>query len=414
MKGNTSKYIIIFIILAAVAVAMPPSIITFMTDGYFVEMFTNGVEETSESEPTPEPTPESTPIPTPIPTPTPTPTPTPEPTPTPTPEPTPEPPTTITISAAGDVTFGGDHSRPSGAHFRRVFEQNDSDMAYFFANVLHIFEEDDLTLVNLEGTFTYETRGGNYFNFRASPTFAQALVEGAIDAVSIANNHSRDFGLQGIQDTVEALEAVGVAHFGNEFNTILEVNGINVGLFGYLAWNDTAEVRSRVTASIQELQENGAQLIIAYFHWGRETHYHIQPGQQTLGRFTIDNGAHLVLGAHPHVIQGIEVYNGRNIVYSLANFSFGGNRHPFDMDSFIFRQTFTFVDGVLQDTNETEIIPVRTTSTPNYNNLQPTPAEGEDYERIRNLVERLSNDLNPTAALPPDNPEENEDYYGEE
>jgi poly-gamma-glutamate synthesis protein (capsule biosynthesis protein) len=154
-------------------------------------------------------------------------------------------------------------------------------------------------------------------------------------------------------------------------------------------------MRANISSSIEELLYNEAQLIIGYFHWGREKWYHLHPSQQPLGRFAIDRGAHLVLGAHPHVVQGIEIYNGRNIVYSLGNFSFGGNRHPFDMDSFIFRQTFTFIDGVLQDTNDREIIPVRTTSTPAYNNLQPTLAEGADYDRIRDLIRRLSNDLNP-------------------
>jgi len=135
-------------------------------------------------------------------------------------------------------------------------------------------------------------------------------------------------------------------------------------------------------------------LIIAYFHWGIETHYRPSSHQRDLGRFTIDNGADLVLGAHPHVIQGIEVYKGKNIVYSLANFSFGGNRRPFDMDTFIFQQTFTFENGVLQDTNETNIIPARTTSALTYNNYQPTPVEGEEAERILNFIQELSDELN--------------------
>ena len=398
MKGKIGKFIVIIIIFTVLIVAMPPAILTFVIDGYFTQMLSNGIAPVHEPELTPSPTPEPTPQPRPAPTPTPlqTPEPTPTPTPQPTPEPTPEPPVTITVSAAGDVVFGGDPARPSAVHFRNVFSYNDYDMTYFFRNVLHIFEDDDLTIVNYEGTFTYETQHrGREFNFRASPTFAQALVYGSIEAVSLANNHSGDFLARGYQDTKDALDAVGVAYFGNATNTILEINGINVGLFGYLAWHDTAEMRANVTSSIEYLLENGAQLIIAFFHWGREKSYGLHPSQQPLGRFTIDSGAHLVLGAHPHVVQGIEIYNGRNIVYSLANFSFGGNRHPFDMDSFIFRQTFTFIDGVLQDTNDSEIIPIRTTSTPAYNNLQPTPAEGEDYARIRNLLRSLSNEINP-------------------
>ena len=300
----------------------------------------------------------------------------------------------ITISAAGDVTLGGCPVRGSYRVFMDEFEANGNDHTFLFRNVRHIFHEDDLTIVNLEGTLTNETRHrGAAFNFRAPPEFAMSLSLAGVDAVSLANNHSMDFLEIGYNDTIASLEAVGVQSFGNARNTIMEVNGINVGLFGFLAWNDTREHRNGVTAAIEDLKTRGADLIIAYFHWGRETYYRPIACQRNLGHFTIDAGAHLVLGAHPHVIQGIEEYNGRNIVYSLANFSFGGNRRPFDMDSFIFQQTFTFENGVLQDTNETKIIPVRTTSALTFNNYQPTPAFGRDAERIMALIERLSEEL---------------------
>jgi len=300
----------------------------------------------------------------------------------------------ITISAAGDVTLGGCPVRGSYRVFMDEFEANGSDFTFFFRNVRHIFQEDDLTIVNLEGTLTNETHHrGAAFNFRAPPEFAMSLSLAGIDAVSLANNHSKDFLEAGYNDTIASLEAVGVQSFGNARNTIVEVNGINVGLFGFLTWNDTREHRNGVTSAIEDLKARGADLIIAYFHWGRETYYRPIACQQNLGHFTIDAGAHLVLGAHPHVIQGIEEYNGRNIVYSLANFSFGGNRRPFDMDSFIFQQTFIFDNGVLQDTNETNIIPVRTTSARTFNNYQPTPAFGSDAERIMALIERLNEEL---------------------
>jgi poly-gamma-glutamate synthesis protein (capsule biosynthesis protein) len=277
----------------------------------------------------------------------------------------------------------------------REFEENNSDFTYFFRNVRHIFNDGDLTIVNFEGTLTDETRHrGKAFNFRAAPHFARALSSSGIDAVSLANNHSGDFFEKGYQDTKDSLNAEGVAFFGNETNTVLEVNGIKIGLFGFLTWADSREHRNSITASITDLRGKGADLIIAYFHWGIEKDYRPNSHQKNLGRFTIDSGADLVLGTHPHVIQGIEVYKGKNIVYSLANFSFGGNRHPFDMDSFIFQQTFTFDSGVLQDTNDTNIIPIRTTSVRNHNNYQPTPVEGRDAERILTLLQRLSDELN--------------------
>ncbi|MCL2421815.1 MAG: CapA family protein, partial [Defluviitaleaceae bacterium] len=272
--------------------------------------------------------------------------------------PTPSPYTTITITAAGDTTLGGD-SRWAGYHrFMREFENSGRDHAYFFRNVRDIFYESDLAIVNLEGTLTYaEEHMDKEFVFRGPPHFAQILTEGAVDVVTIANNHTIDFFDVGYRDTISALEAEDIAYFGNEFNIIIEVNGIYVGLFGFRIWNPYQYNRNRIVSAIEDLQSRGAQLIIAYHHWGYENVNTVNSVQRAIGQFTIDSGAHLVLGSHPHVIQGIEVYQGRNIVYSLANFCFGGNSNPPDQDTFIFQQTFTFRDGKLMDTNETNIIP---------------------------------------------------------
>ena len=298
---------------------------------------------------------------------------------------------TVTISAAGDVTLGGDR-RWAGYHaFMREFERSGRDHSHFLSNVRHIFEEDDLTIVNLEGTLTYATEHmDKTFVFRGSPHFAQILSSSGVDVVSLANNHTIDFFDRGYRDTIASLEAEDVAYFGNEFNTILEVNGIYVGLFGYSIWNDSQHNRNLISASIADLRDRGAQLIIAYFHWGREGQNSIVPHQRTIGRFTIYSGADLVLGAHPHVLQGIEEYRGRYIVYSLANFSFGGNANPSDQDTMIFQQTFTFDDGVLQDTNDINIISAFISSVREYNNFQPTPATGEDAERILQRVRTYS------------------------
>ena len=290
---------------------------------------------------------------------------------------------TITISAAGDTTLGGD-SRWAGYHqFMRIFNATGGDHTYFLRNVRHIFEADDLTILNLEGTLTYaEEHMDKPFVFRGPPHFARILSSSGVDVVSIANNHTIDFFDRGYRDTIASLEAEGIAFFGNEFRTIIEVNGIRVGLFGFRVWNSYLYNKNRIASAIRYLQNQGAQLIIAYHHWGVERENMPEEYQRIMGRWTIYNGAHLVLGAHPHVLQGIEVYRGRNIVYSLANFSFGGNANPPDQDTFIFQQTFTFYNGVLLDTNETNIIPLRISSTRAYNNFQPTPAEGYDAERI--------------------------------
>ena len=303
---------------------------------------------------------------------------------------------TITISAAGDTTLGGD-SRWAGYHaFMREFERNGRDHSHFLANVVHIFEADDLTILNLEGTLTYATEHmDKEFVFRGPPHFAQILSSSYVDVVTIANNHTIDFFDQGYRDTIAALRAENIAYFGNEFNTIMEVNGIKVGLFGHRIWNDSAFNRGRIAAAIEDLQNRGAQLIIAYYHWGVERSNVPEPYQVAIGRFTIDQGAHLVLGAHPHVIQGIEEHGGHKIVYSLANFSFGGNSNPPDQDSLIFQQTFTFHDGVLQPEIDINIIPIFVSSVRYRNDFRPTVAEGADAERILERIRLYSEKIAP-------------------
>jgi len=304
----------------------------------------------------------------------------------------PEPPSTLvtlTISAAGDVTLGGD---PRGSNqFIREFERNNSDHSIFLRNVRHIFEDDDLTIVNLEGALTEAiAHRDRKFVMRGPPHFSKILSSSGVDVVSLANNHTIDFFEKGYQDTVQALEAEDIEYFGGDFNTIIEIDGIRVGLFGFCIWYETRNTRSDITAAIDDLLGRGAQLIIAYYHWGMEREYMPMKYQRDIGRFTIDSGADLVLGTHPHVLQGIEIYNGKNIVYSLANFCFGGNNHPTDQDAIIFQQTFTFDDGKLQDTNETNIIPVLISSERYRNNFQPIIAEGADAERILQRLDTYS------------------------
>jgi len=298
---------------------------------------------------------------------------------------------TITISAAGDTTLGGDH-RWQGYHaFMREFENSGRDHSHFLRNIAHIFYESCLSIVNLEGALTYETQHlDKQFAFRGPPHFAQILSSSHVDVVTVANNHTIDFLRQGYLDTVDALRAEGIAYFGNEFITIMEVNGINVGMFGFRIWADIPDNRNIIRNAITYLQGRGAQLIIAYYHWGVERENRPEQYQIDIGRFSIRYGVDLVLGAHPHVVQGIEEYMGRFIVYSLANFSFGGNANPPDQDSFIFQQTFSFYNGVLLPDIDKYIIPIFVSSVRHRNDFRPTIAEGADAERILGRIERYS------------------------
>lgn len=297
--------------------------------------------------------------------------------------------TTITISAAGDCTLGTDE----GFNYKRSFKgKYDAvqDPAYFFQNVQPVFAQDDLTIVNMEGTLTEETtREPKQFAFKGDAEYAKILTAGAVETANLANNHSFDYGKKSYEDTITALEAEGISSFGYERTAVMDIKGVKVGLAGVYELAEHIDCKQDLLDNIASLKEQGAQIIIVSFHWGQEKENVPNDVQVELAHTAIDNGADLVLGHHPHVLQGIEEYKGKNIVYSLGNFYFGGNSAPSDMDTMIFQQTFTVKDGKLQEDNVTNILPCKISSAyeEGYNNYQPILAEGEQKEKI---FERLS------------------------
>lgn len=297
--------------------------------------------------------------------------------------------TTITISAAGDCTLGTDE----GFNYKRSFKgKYDAvqDPAYFFQNVQPVFAQDDLTIVNMEGTLTEETtREPKQFAFKGDAEYAKILTAGAVEAANLANNHSFDYGKKSYEDTITALEAEGISSFGYERTAVMDIKGVKVGLAGVYELAEHIDCKQDLLDNIASLKEQGAQIIIVSFHWGQEKENVPNDVQVELAHTAIDNGADLVLGHHPHVLQGIEEYKGKNIVYSLGNFCFGGNSAPSDMDTMIFQQTFIVKDGKLQEDNVTNILPCKISSAyeEGYNNYQPILAEGEQKEKI---FERLS------------------------
>lgn len=297
--------------------------------------------------------------------------------------------TTITISAAGDCTLGTDE----GFNYKRSFKgKYDAvqDPAYFFQNVQPVFAQDDLTIVNMEGTLTEETtREPKQFAFKGDAEYAKILTAGAVEAANLANNHSFDYGKKSYEDTITALEAEGISSFGYERTAVMDIKGVKVGLAGVYELAEHIDCKQDLLDNIASLKEQGAQIIIVSFHWGQEKENVPSDVQVELAHTAIDNGADLVLGHHPHVLQGIGEYKGKNIVYSLGNFCFGGNSAPSDMDTMIFQQTFTVKDGKLQEDNVTNILPCKISSAyeEGYNNYQPILAEGEQKEKI---FERLS------------------------
>lgn len=328
---------------------------------------------------------------------------------------TPEPkmdPVSLTLSVVGDCTLGTDENFDYDTSLNAYYENYGTD--YFMANVKSIFSADDLTIANFEGTLTESTeREDKQFAFKAPASYANILTAGSVEAVNTANNHSHDYGEESFNDTLKALDAANIIHFGYDETAVTEVKGVKVGLVGIYELNDHLGREEQLKQNIAKVKQDGAQLIVVIFHWGNEKEEVPDDNQKTLGHLAIDEGADLVCGHHPHVLQGIEEYKGKNIVYSLGNFCFGGNAYPSDMDTMIFQQTFTIDQNGVKDDNVTNIIPCSISSDSDYNNYQPTPAEGEEATRIMQKIQERSSWIKDGTVSDSEEDTESDEEYNE-
>lgn len=295
---------------------------------------------------------------------------------------------TVSISAVGDCTFGSDINSTGGKSFDTEFKDNNNDYTYFLKNIKPHFENDDLTIINFEGTLsTQGTRADKEYAFRGNPDYINILTSSSVEAANLANNHSRDYGEISLTDTKAIMSENGIIWFEGKNLAITEVNGIKIGLLGTNTQWDSS--KHGLIKNIKELKKHNPNLIIASFHWGEESKATPNENQIELAHTAIDNGADLVIGHHPHVLQGIEKYKEKYILYSLGNFCFGGNRNPSDKDTMIFKQTFVFNDKELVPKENVFVIPCSISSVNSRNNYQPTPLTGENFNRVKSkIIER--------------------------
>lgn len=300
----------------------------------------------------------------------------------------------FTISFAGDCTLGNYAGQPYDGSFNQEYVSQGSDSTYFFKNVKSVFENDDLTVVNLEGPITTATEHVvKQFPFSGKPEYTKILTSGSVEAVSVANNHSEDYYQQGLSDTKKYMQEAQIGLFGYEDYFVKDIKGIQCGFLGYRSLSlsmNNEEGRAKIKAAIQNLKEKeNCQLVFVYYHWGIERQYQANDDQRSLAHFTIDAGADAVIGSHPHVVQGTETYNGKPIVYSLGNFCFGGNRNPSDSDSMIYQLTYQFT-GTQQKSYQVNIIPCSLTSTRGRNDYQPKILDGDEGQRVLDKIKKYS------------------------
>jgi poly-gamma-glutamate synthesis protein (capsule biosynthesis protein) len=292
----------------------------------------------------------------------------------------------ITISAAGDVTLSSDIKQPVSVNFFSVYNKQKKD-AYFFKNVKSIFEQDDMTIVNFEGTLSDRgNRVEKQWAFRGKPSYINILSEGSVEAVAFANNHVRDYGEVSYTDTISSFDQAGIIYSSDSRIGIYETNGIKIGMIS-IQETSRSDHKTVLRKAIKAMKKKKHDILIVSFHWGIERTSGITGNQKELSRIAIEEGdADLVLGHHPHVLQPIEKYKDAYIVYSLGNFCFGGNTNPPDKDTMVYQQTFTFHNDELVPTDEVSIIPCSVSSVTGRNNYQPTPSTGSEKQRILNKM----------------------------
>ncbi|MEC0230230.1 CapA family protein [Paenibacillus alba] len=271
---------------------------------------------------------------------------------------------------------------------------------YPYTNVKDYLSKPDFTIANLETPIT--TRGtvqNKEYVYRSSPLALPPLKAAGVDIVNLANNHVMDYGPEGLQDTLNALDQEGIEHVGAGKNTdeaykpvIVEKNGIKIAVFGFsrvvpeASWKagpnhlgvaETYNYKPPVEA-IQKAKAS-ADLVVVVTHWGVERSDHPDKNQTDLAHRYIDAGADLIVGGHPHVMQGFEQYKGKWIAYSLGNFIFTTNDNPKTWETVILEAACT-----KDKSCDLHLVPILTKSA------LPTPMNQEDGIKLFQRLSQIS------------------------
>ena len=301
---------------------------------------------------------------------------------------------TIEITTAGDCTLGTDVKYGYNNQFDWWFKNKaNSDYSYFFAKVKYLFDNDDYSYVNLEGTLTTATKKTEKtYNFKGDPSYTKILTAGSIEGVNVANNHSNDYGEIGYNDTKKYLSEANIDYFGHDSVLIKEIKGQRIAFVGYTGvglWVDKDNDMAKTVKKLKE--EENVDLVIANFHWGMEYNHQMTDVQRKRAHLAIDSGADIVIGSHPHCLQGGEIYKGKYIIYSLGNFVFGGNSAPRQIgrECLIVKMFFDYTGNELENIR-VKLIPCDISSISSRNNYQPIPVTGKTKTNYLNTVNKYS------------------------
>ena len=308
----------------------------------------------------------------------------------------------VTMTFTGDCTFGYLNEYDSETSFPTVY-RNAGSVTYPFDRVRHIFAADDLTVINFEGTLAEEgtATADKRFHFRGEPEYVGILSGSSVEVANLANNHSFDYLQEGFDRTVALLEAQSVSVIHNSQPLVTDINDIEVVM---LAAGDSIQPYIYMPSVEQLLEQirkfkRADNIVVVNIHWGGEYSKVPEKGQISAAHSLIDAGADIVIGHHPHIIQGIELYNGKVIAYSLGNFSFGGRYMLVENETFILRASFGRSSDGTVCMNEWSVVPC-SSSGGKANDYQPHTLSGDRTDSMVRMLIGRSNAISDIDSIP--------------
>ena len=297
--------------------------------------------------------------------------------------------TELVLTLGGDAVLGTrekwqDNERALPAYLAKY------GFSWPFSGLADYFSTDDMTFINLECVLKDTATGENktkLYRFRGLPSYTGILTEGSVEQVNIANNHYIDYDTAGRDATRLALEEASIPYSGYTYSYIWEKDGYRIGFAGC---RETVYKKDHgiIAREITALREAGCDVVIYSCHWGTEYQAQHNDTQLAMAQAAVDAGADLVVGNHPHVVQGLANLDGIPVIWSLGNLMFGGTLELTTYDAALARVTLRFDDdgytGCLLS-----YIPIQTSSqaSSGINDYHPVPAEGKDAARIMALIQ---------------------------
>lgn len=295
----------------------------------------------------------------------------------------------VTITFLGDCTLGGEEkSRGSSLGFVNRVKQ--AGLASPLHELSRLTLYDDLTVANLECVLTDRSleKTEKKYNFSGSAAYTEILTSAGVDCVTLANNHSHDYGEAGYADTKAALESSGISWFGTDAPAVwCSGDGLLIGFAG-VSYSLSGSRYENYLRQTEMLKSYGCAAIITVMHAGTEYSYSAPDAyQRQIVSRAAECGSCLVVGHHPHVVQGYDIVNGIPVVYSLGNCSFGGTTHAKDSDALVLQAVLTFEEGVLKEIS-LHFRPISITSDDHYNDYTPRFLSGTDAQRVLDKMKK--------------------------